>query len=101
MHKVSNMMQNANLEQAKKNANKLQSNGGFDVAEGIPFESFDIGRFCSNAVPKLFGGPVGHTKERQDTIQLKKVVNLTSGNGNHIFAISLTNRLTGVKPLGK
>ena len=33
------------LEQAKKNANKLHSNGGFDVAEGKPFEASDIACF--------------------------------------------------------
>lgn len=64
MHKVLNIIQITQtiftLNRQKKNANKLHSNGGFDVAEGKPFEASDIVRFCSKVVPKLVKGKSRH-----------------------------------------
>ena len=91
---VSNMIQliqTFSLDLAK-NANKLLSDCCFDVAEGEPFEISDMVPSVPDVLPELlFSWSVDCKREGQDTPNLNSQ-RLTSGNGNHISALSMTDK---------
>jgi hypothetical protein len=74
-----------------KHVNKLLSNCWFDGADGVPFEISDIAPSVTDVLPELFSWSVDHKKEGQDTLNLKSK-RLTSGNGNHMSALSMTDK---------